>query len=421
MATFDYDLGVIGGGAAGLTAAVGAVRLGAKVLLIEAEGSLGGDCLHYGCVPSKTLIHTANLRWSMLRAERFGLAPCDAPPADMARVAARIREAIETIGPHDTVERFEKLGMRVVLDKPVFVDEHAVRLENGRVTAAKWIIATGSSPSYPDGLGLAEAGALTNRQIFSLDALPARLAVLGAGPVAVEMAQAFNRLGSKVTVVQRGGGILKRSDPELAGLLQERLKAEGVTFVEHVATWRLTRENGVTRIEGRQDDRPWTLDCDVVLAALGRVPNTSGLGLDKAGVAHDAGGILTDTRLRTSQKHIFACGDARGKYLFTHAAGYEGSVAVANAILHLPRKVDYRFFPWAAFTDPELAQIGMGEDEARKAGTDFRVVREDFSTNDRAVTEGETGGRVKILLGRGDKPLGVHILGPRAGERGMRR
>ena len=416
MATFDYDLGVIGGGAAGLTAAAGAARLGARVLLIETEKSLGGDCLHYGCVPSKTLIHTANLRWSMLQAGRFGLAPCVAPPADMTKVSARIREVIETIGRHDSAERFEKLGAEVVFDTPVFMDEHTVRLERRLATAAKWIIATGSSPVYPGGFGLAEAGVLTNREIFSLGSLPGRLAVLGAGPVAVEMAQAFVRLGSKVTLVHRGRGILKRADPEMADLLRERLKAEGVDFAEQTVIKRLAREEGVTRIEGLQEGRPWTLDCDAVLAALGRAPNVAGLALEKAGVEYNAAGIVTDARLRSSQKHIFACGDVRGKYLFTHAAGHEAGVAVANAVLHLPRKVDYRFFPWAAFTDPELAQIGMGEAEARESGLDFRVVREDFAANDRAVAEGAIAGRVKILLGRGDKPLGVHILGPRAGE-----
>jgi len=416
MATYDYDLGVIGGGAAGLSAASGAARLGAKVLLVEAEKSLGGDCLRCGCVPSKTLIHTANLRWSMLGAERFGLAPCAAPPADMAKVAARIREVIETVGRHDSPERFEKLGVAVVFATPEFVDEHAVRLEKGAASAAKWIIATGSSPAVPGGLGLAEAGALTNREIFSLTTLPGRLAVLGAGPVAVEMAQAFGRLGSKVTLVHRGAGILKRADPELAALLKDRLQAEGVAFAEHTAMGRLTRENGLTRIEGVREERPWSLDCDAVLAALGRAPNVAGLNLEKAGVEYNAAGIATDGRLRTSQKHIFACGDVRGKYLFTHAAGYEAGVAVANAVLRLPRKVDYRFFPWAAFSDPELAQIGLGEAEARAAGIDFRVVSEDFAANDRAQAEGATAGRIKILLGPGDKPLGVHILSPRAGE-----
>ncbi|MBF0480375.1 MAG: FAD-dependent oxidoreductase [Desulfovibrionaceae bacterium] len=415
MAVFDYDIGVIGAGAAGLSAAAGAARFGAKVLLIEAEKSLGGDCLHYGCVPSKTLIHTANLRWSMLRAERFGLAPCAAPPADMALVAARIREVVAAVGRHDSVERFEKLGVEVAIDRPVFMDEHTVRLERRLATAAKWIIATGSSPVYPGGFGLAEAGALTNREIFSLTTLPARLAVLGAGPVAVEMAQAFARLGSKVTIVHRGQGLLKRADPELAALLGQRLKDEGVVFAEKTIIKRLNRENGVTRIEGLQEDKPWTLDCEAALAALGRAPNVAGLGLEKAGVKYDASGVAADDRLRATQKHIFACGDVRGKYLFTHAAGYEAGVAVANAVLRLPRKVDYRFFPWAVFTGPELAQIGMGEEAARRAGIDFRTVSEDFSANDRAQTEG-VAGRIKILLGRGDKPLGVHILGPRAGE-----
>jgi pyruvate/2-oxoglutarate dehydrogenase complex dihydrolipoamide dehydrogenase (E3) component len=416
MATFDYDLGVIGGGAAGLTAAAGAARFGAKVLLVEAEKSLGGDCLHFGCVPSKALIHIANLRWSMLRAARFGLAPCDAPPADMARVAARVREVIETVGRHDAAARFEKLGVEVAFDLPVFQDEHSVRLDRRTASAAKWILATGSSPFYPGGFGLAEAGALTNRELFSLERLPGRLAVLGAGPVAVEMAQAFTRLGAKVTMVQRGRGILKRADPELAALLQERLKSEGVDFAELTVIKRAGRENGVTRIDGLRDGKPWSLECDAILAALGRAPNVAGLALEKAGVEYGAGGIPTDARLRTSQKHIFACGDVRGKYLFTHAAGYEAGVAVANAVLRLPRKVDYRFFPWAAFTAPELAQIGMGEEEARKAGIDFRVVSEDFAANDRAQAEGDPAGRIKILLGRGDKPLGVHVLGPHAGE-----
>jgi pyruvate/2-oxoglutarate dehydrogenase complex dihydrolipoamide dehydrogenase (E3) component len=416
MAQYDYDLGVIGGGAAGLSAAAGAAMLGAKVLLVEAEKSLGGDCLRYGCVPSKTLIHTANLRRAMGEAPRFGLAACDPPPADMAKVAARIREVITIIGRHDCVERFEKLGVEVAFDYPVFTDDHAVRLEDRSVTCAKWVVATGSSPVVPGGFGLAEAGVLTNRELFSLERLPARLAVLGAGPVAVEMAQAFSRLGSKVTLVHRGRGILKRADAELAGLLRDRLAAEGLNFAEDAVIKRVVRDGGVTRIEGVRDGAPFTLDCEAVLAALGRAPNVDGLGLDKAGVAFGPGGIAVDARMRTSRPHIFACGDVTGAYQFTHAAGYEASVAVANAVLRLPRMADYRYFPWVAFTGPELGQIGMTESEARAAGIDCRVVAEDFAASDRAQAEGETFGRIKLVLGPKGRVLGVSILGARAGE-----
>ncbi|MEW6427127.1 MAG: FAD-dependent oxidoreductase [Thermodesulfobacteriota bacterium] len=412
-----YDLGVIGGGAAGLTVTAGAARLGAKTLLIEAEGRLGGDCLHYGCVPSKTLINTARAYHQLGRLAEFGLPEVTRPPVDFARVADRIRGVIEVIQRHDSVERFCRLGAETVFGRATFVDDHTVAVDGRKYSAGKWVIATGSSPAVPPLPGLAEAGFLTNRELFSLSRLPASLIVLGGGPIAIEMAQAFNRLGSRVEVIQRSGQILSREDRDMADALLARLRREGV-IVHLDATMEEAGRNGGRRwvsCTGRDGGR-FRVEGEEILVALGRAANVGGLGLDAAGVEHDPGGIAVDSRLRTSRRHIFAAGDITGSHQFTHAAGYEGGVVISNAVFHLPRRADYRWLPRCTYTDPELAVIGMSEKQAAAAAIDCTVWTEEFRDNDRAQAEGETEGRIKLVLDRRERPLGVQILGPRAGE-----
>ncbi|MEW6594630.1 MAG: FAD-dependent oxidoreductase [Thermodesulfobacteriota bacterium] len=417
MARFDFDLGVIGGGAAGLTVTAGAAQLGARTLLIEKEPTLGGDCLHYGCVPSKTLIRTAAVYHAMRHASRYGLPEVALPPVDFRAVAARIRSVIDTIQQHDSVERFCSLGAQVVFGPAEFTDPHTVAVGGKRHTAAKWVIATGSSPLVPPVAGLAATPFLTNREIFSLDQLPPSLIVLGAGPIAIEMAQAFARLGSKVEVIQRSGQILSREDKDLAGLAMSSLMAEGITFHLNARVLRV-RDLGSEREVQIQDGegREQALRAAALLLALGRSANVTGLGLERLGVALDAKGVAVDKRLRTSQKHIFAAGDVLGSHQFTHAAGYEGSVVITNAVFHLPRKADYTWLPWCTYTEPELASIGMNEKRAQAAGIDYTVWTEDFAANDRSLAEGEKTGRIKLLLDPKGKPLGVQIFGLHAGE-----
>lgn len=417
MANFDYDIAILGGGSAGLTVAAGASQFGAKTLLIEKEKVLGGDCLHFGCVPSKTLIKTAHVYHLMKRAPSFGLPQVSVPPADFGMVSERIRSVIATIQKHDSPERFCSLGAQVEFGSPEFIDERAVRLNGRTLSARSWVIATGSSPSIPPIPGLDRTPYLTNREIFCLDRLPSSMIILGGGPIAAEMAQAFGRLGTRVTVVQRSGQILSREDTDMADSVMHALKDEGVVFHLNASVIQV-RDLGAEReveisIEGQT---PQKIRAEAILVALGRTPNLAGLGLEKIGVTFNNAGLVLDSRLRTTQKHIFGAGDVTGTHQFTHAAGYEGGVVLTNAILHLPRKTDYGHLPWCTYTDPELASIGMNEKTARAAGISCSVWTEEFSMNDRGLAEGESLGRVKLVLDEKERPVGVQILGLHAGE-----
>jgi len=417
MNPYDFDCGVIGGGAAGLTFASGAARLGARTLLVEREGRLGGDCLHYGCVPSKTLIHSAKVYHLMHSGPAFGLPLPEIPAVDFRQVAARIRSVIARIQEHDSEERFCSLGAKVVFGPAAFLDEHTVEVQGKRFTARKWLLATGSSPSVPRVEGLEATPFLTNREIFFLDRLPASMICIGAGPVAIEMAQAFQRLGCQVHVVQRSGQILSQEDKDLADMVLDRLRAEGVAVHLGCALQRVRQAGGLKEVVYENaDGHEVTLAAEELLVALGRKPNVAGLGLSNAGVALDDKGVAVDARMRTSQPHIFAAGDVTGRYQFTHAAGYEGSVALTNAVLRLPRKADYAYLPRVTYTDPELACIGLNEKAAQEAGLAYTVVTEEFKNNDRSLAEGYDQGLLKMLVGARGKVIGVQILGPSAGE-----
>jgi len=397
--------------------ASGAAQLGAKTLLIEKEAALGGDCLHYGCVPSKTLIKTAHVYHLMKNGPKFGL-PAIVPPAvDFREVSARIKSVISVIQKHDSVERFCKLGARVEFGSPEFADEHAIVLGGKRISARAWVIATGSSPEIPPIEGLASTPFLTNRDLFYLDRLPGSMIIFGAGPIAVEMAQAFCRLGAKVTVIQRSGQILSKEDKDLADIARQALEEEGIVFRLNTSVVRvgdLGREREVV-IKDAQGETA-TLKAEAILVAMGRTPNVAGLGLEKIDIPFDRQGISVNKYLRTSHRHIYAAGDIIGGYQFTHVAGYEGGVVLSNAVFHLPKKADYTNVPWCTYTHPELAGIGLNEKRAREAGIDYSVWSEEFTNNDRGLAVGESVGRIKLLLDRRRKPLGIQILGPHAGE-----
>ena len=417
MANYDFDMGVIGAGAAGLTVTAGAAQLGAKTLLVEREKVLGGDCLHYGCVPSKTLIRTAQIYHQMKKAEEFGLPPVDLQPVDYRQVVKRIQFVINTIQKHDSEERFCGLGAKVEFGNATFVDEHSIRLNGKTYSAKNWVIATGSSPSIPPIEGLDQTPFMTNKEIFSLDHLPKSMVVLGAGPIASEMAQAFSRLGTQVAVIQRSSQILSKEDKDMADQVMEALTSEGVTIHLNATVVR-TKDLGNEReiIIKDREDKETTLRAETILVAMGRKANLPDLGLQGIGLAYDRKGLQVDDRLRTTHKHIYAAGDATGSYLFTHAAGYEGGIVVSNAIFHLPRKANYTYLPWCTYTDPELASIGMNERAAEAAGIEYSVWTEAFKDNDRSLAEGETLGKIKMILDEKEKPLGVQILGPHAGE-----
>ena len=417
MPNYDFDIGVIGSGAAGLTVTAGAAQAGAKTLLVEKEKKLGGDCLHYGCVPSKTLIKTAHVYHLMKNSREFGLPGVELPPVDYREVAKRIQSVISTIQEHDSEERFCKLGAKVEFGEPIFVDEHSIRLNGETISAKNWVLATGSSPGIPPIDGLDSTPYITNKEIWSLDHLPESLIILGAGPIAIEMAQAFGRLGSKVTVVQRSNQILSKEDKDMADTVMEVLRSEGVTFYLNSSVMSvrdLGSEREVTIRNGANTTSQ--IRGEKILVALGREANVEGLGLEGLAIAFSKKGVEVDKRLRTNQKNIYAAGDVTGQYQFTHAAGYEGGVVFTNAIFHLPRKVDYTFLPWCTFTDPELASIGMNEKAAEAAGIDYAVWTEEFKGNDRSLAEGERVGKIKMILDGKEKPIGVQILGPQAGE-----
>lgn len=416
MKSFDYDIGVIGGGAAGLTVVAGAARLGAKVILVEKEGRLGGDCLHHGCVPSKTLLHAARLYHQARTMDRFGLPVVSPGPVDFRRIRNRIREVIATIQAHDAPARFCGLGAMVRQGQPVFVDEHVVRLGAERISARFWVVATGSEPAVADVPGLAGLSVLTNKELFDLDELPSSLLVLGGGAIAVEMAQAFSRLGSEVTILQRGTQLLTREDADMAALVQARLEEDGVRCVLGFRATEVALEHGQTVVRGVRDGQEWVFRGTKLLVAQGRRANTTGLGLAGLGIAESPRGLAVDSRLRAVRKNIFAAGDVTGQHQFTHAAGYEGGVVIANTVFRLPRRADHTWIPWCVYTEPELASIGLNEKRALAQGVAHAVWKEDFAANDRALAEGEGRGMLKMLVDERERPLGVQICGPRAGE-----
>ncbi len=417
MANYEYDIGIIGGGAAGLTIASGAAQLGAKTLLIEKEKDLGGDCLHFGCVPSKTLIKTAHVYHMMKNSHEFGLPPLTVPAVDFGNVSQRIRSVIGIIQKHDSEERFCDLGVMVKFGQASFVDEHSIDLDGKSYSARAWVLASGSSPIVPPIKGLDETPYITNKEIFYLDHLPKSMIILGGGPIGTEMGQAFCRLGAKVSIVDRSEQILGKEDPDMADAVKNVLQSEGVVF-------HLGASIGAVKDLGREKEvlikdrtgKTVALKGETILVAIGRRPNVGRLGLEDIGVEMERSGINVDNRLRTNHKHIYAAGDVNGRFQFTHAAGYEGGIVISNAIFRLPRKTDYTFLPWCTYCDPELASIGMNERGAGEAGIDYSVWSEPFKDNDRSLAEGQSIGLIKMILDEKEKPIGIQILGPRAGD-----
>lgn len=419
MASFDYDLGIIGGGAAGLTAAAGSAQFGAKTILIEKSEKLGGDCLHCGCVPSKTLINTAAVWSTARRAKEFGLPGLALPAVGLGRVMDHIQAVIAKIQRHDAPERFCSLGVEVHFGKPAFADDHVVELDGRRISARNWIVATGSSPVVPPLEGLATVSYWTNETVFSQRILPAHLIVLGGGPIGLEIAQAFARLGSKVTIVEFMDQILGPEDMDMAAILQTRLETEEVRIYTKTKAVKVEAKAAsilLTVAPVADGNQSWVIEGDALFLSTGRKPNVSDLALDKAGVTYTPRGIPTNARLKTNISHIYACGDVNGQLPFTHVAGYEAGIALINAILHLPRKVDYGKAGWCTYTDPEVASIGFNEKRAQKEGLEYTVFTESFEDNDRAQAEGETTGRIKILVSPQGDLMGCQIIAHHAGE-----
>lgn len=419
MANYDYDLGILGGGAAGLSAAAGAAQFGAKTILIEKSPKLGGDCLHFGCVPSKTLIRTAGVYALMKRTKEFGLPAIQASPVDLGAVMDRVQSVVERIQHHDSVKRFCGLGAQVLFGDAAFADEHTVVFDGKRISAKSWMIATGSGPAAPPVEGLAAVPYWTNETVFSQRTLPTRLIVLGGGPIGLELSQAFARLGSKVTVVEFMDQILGPEDADMAAMVEDRLVAEGLEIMKSTQAIKVEYANGVFHltVAAQAGKGPKNvLTGDALLVAAGRKPNVDGLKLEAAGVKFTPRGIPTNDRMKTNIGHIYACGDVNGKMPFTHVAGYEAGITLSNAVLRLPRKADYGKIGWCTYTDPEVASIGLNEKRAQKTGIEYRLWEEAFADNDRAQAEAETTGKIKLLVSPRGKLLGCQIAGVHAGE-----
>ena len=416
MAQHDFDIGIIGGGAAGLTIAAGAAQAGAKALVVEKEDKLGGDCLHYGCVPSKTLIRTAQVYHLMRNAEQFGLPATDLQRPDFRKISARIQSVIGTIQKHDSEERFCSLGAKVEFGQATFADDHSINLNGKHHSAKNWVIATGSSAAIPPIEGLKETPYITNREVFSLEKQPTSMVIVGGGPIGIELAQAFTRLGTKVTVVEFLPQILNADDADMTDMILGVLKSEGVEFHLNSVVQSTRDLGGEREVTFKTGEEIRSVRAETILVATGRKVNLDGLGLEGIGVNFDRRGLKLDDKLRTTQPHIYGAGDVTGVYQFTHAAGYEGGIVLSNAIFHFPRKVSYMYLPWVTYTDPELACIGMNEKTAKTKGISYTVWMEAFENNDRSLAEGERVGKIKMLLDEKEKPIGIQILGPHAGD-----
>jgi pyruvate/2-oxoglutarate dehydrogenase complex dihydrolipoamide dehydrogenase (E3) component len=408
------DLCIIGAGSGGLSVAAGAVQMGASVVLIE-KGAMGGDCLNTGCVPSKALIAAAHVAHNAQAGQKFGV-HLSAPTVDFRQVHDHVHGVIGAIAPHDSVERFEGLGVHVIKSAARFVDRATVEAAGERIVARRFVVATGSRAAVPPIPGLKDVGYLTNETIFELKTRPDHLIVVGGGPIGIEMAQSFRRLGAAVTVIEKFG-ILAKDEPDAVAVVRAALLRDGASLVEKV---------GVASVERAGVGVTVTLDGDTsvgraitgshILIAAGRRPNVENLGLDAAGIEATAKGITVDARLRTTNRRVFAIGDVAGGPQFTHIAGYHAGIVIRNALFGLPAKVDYAALPWVTYSDPELAHAGLTEADARKAGHDVQVLSWSFDMNDRAQAERETEGLAKIILGRKSQILGATIVGPRAGE-----
>ncbi|MDP2802126.1 MAG: FAD-dependent oxidoreductase [Phreatobacter sp.] len=408
------DLCVIGAGSGGLSVAAGAVQMGASVVLIE-KGAMGGDCLNTGCVPSKALIAAAHAAHAVRDGSRFGVHTA-APEIRFDEVHAHVHGVIGAIAPHDSVERFQGLGVHVIQAVGRFIDRETVEAGGEKVMARRFVVASGSRAAVPPIPGLAESGFLTNESIFELTERPDHLIVLGGGPIGIEMAQAFRRLGSQVTVIEKFG-ILSRDEPEAVDVVRAALVRDGVTLLERTGVGKVSRHDGLVTVTLDGDGETGrSVSGSHILVAAGRRPNVEGLGLDAAGVETTPKGITVDARLRTSNRKVFAIGDVSGGPQFTHIAGYHAGIVIRNALFGLPAKVNYAALPWVTYTDPELAHAGLTEADARKAGHEVQVLTWSFDGNDRAQAERATEGLAKIVLGRKGRILGATIVGPRAGE-----
>ena len=421
---FDVNLAVIGAGSAALVSALIAATVKAKVALIERH-RMGGDCLNTGCVPSKSLLRSAKMLSYMARAEEYGLRRVR-PEFDFAQVMERVQRVIKAIEPHDSVERYSELGVDCLMGEAKLLSPYLVQVrgadgEERKIAARNIVLATGGMPAAPPIPGLAEAGYLTSDTVWQLRALPRRLAVLGGGPIGCELAQAFARFGAEVTQVEHNPHLLMREDADVVALIQDQFAAEGIRVLAGHQTLRVEQAGDERQLVCTgPDGEEAKVSCDCILVAAGRRPNTAGLGLEELGIALDERGFVTvDEHLRTSIPNIYACGDVAGPYQFTHTASHQAWYASVNALFSPFKrfKADYSVIPWTTFTDPEVARVGLNEQEAERQGVAVEVTCYQLEGLDRALADEEAKGFVKVLTPPGkDRILGVTIVGHHAGD-----
>jgi pyruvate/2-oxoglutarate dehydrogenase complex dihydrolipoamide dehydrogenase (E3) component len=413
METLTPDICVIGAGSGGLSVAAAAAAFGVPVVLVE-KGKMGGDCLNYGCVPSKALLAAARRAQALRTSAPFGVAS-QRPGIDFAKVHGHVHGVIAAIAPNDSKERFTGLGVRVIEGAARFKDRHTVAVGDAiEIKARRFVVATGSMPAAPPIPGLDQVPYLTNETIFDLTACPEHLAVVGAGPVGLELAQAFRRLGANVTVLEAAVPLAK-DDPECAAIVLDQLAREGIAIRAGAEVVRVepgARPRVVVATSGGEE----TIEASHLLVATGRRPNIEGLDLAAARIKSGPRGIVVDKRLRTSNKKVYAVGDVAGGPQFTHVANYHAGLVIRNALFRLPARVDEHTIPWVTYTDPELAQVGTTEAEADQRRARIRVLRWPYHENDRAQAERETRGHIKVITTSSGRILGATIVGAHAGE-----
>lgn len=419
----SFDLVTIGGGVGGLVAAVGAAQLGAKVAIIE-RGKLGGDCLNYGCVPSKGVIRSARLAAEARRLGEFGIEAGEIC-VNFPRVMQRMKEAQAHIGEHDAASRFQGMGIEVIFGAGKFTDDRTFEVNGRPIRSKRFLLATGSSPFVPPTPGLSHVPYLTNESVFDLSEQPQRMAVIGAGPIGLELAQAFQQLGTNVEVLELMPKFLPRLDPEMAEVLREAIERSGLRLNFEVKVTRVEKRGAEILLHAEAPGGEKMFTCDTLLMAIGRRPNVEGLDLEAAGVRYSPRGVETDDTLCTSNRRIYAVGDVRGKFQFTHVAEYEAGIALRNMLFSEPfgiplpflkKKAIYHAIPWTIYTSPEAAHVGMTEGEARASVGKVEVLRFPMARVDRAVLDGETEGFCKVVCDGKGRLIGADLVGPSAGE-----
>lgn len=408
------DVAIIGAGAGGLSFAAGAAQMSASIILIE-NHRMGGDCLNYGCIPSKALLAAAKAIIQIRNATQLGV-HAEKISIDFTIVMQHVHQTIKNIEPNDSVERFEKLGAMVIQETAQFIDQNTIKAGDKLITARRFVIASGSTAFIPPIPGLVDVPFLTNESLFKLTTLPAKLLIIGGGPIGCEMAQAFSLLGSDVTIIE-AGILLAKDEPDMVEILKKQLVANGVKIFEQSSISGVSYDKNEFTLQFTCNDKQQALTGTHLLVAAGRKPNLDNLNLTAANVQFSNHGIKVDNHLRTANKRIYAIGDVTGEMPFTHIANYHAGLVLRQVLFKMPTKVDYNGAPWVTYTEPELAHVGMTLIQARKQlGENIHIFEAEFKDNDRSQTEADTVGKIKIITDKKGCVLGVSIIGSQAGE-----